>query len=77
MHKIYDKEASHGEVTCLALSNDETSLAAGFADGSIIVYKVQLVKEVGLPTVFSEELHSFTLHRSDVTCLLFHKNVKS
>ena len=35
-YQIYDREAAHGEVTCLQSAN--TLLAIGYQDGSILVF---------------------------------------
>ncbi len=64
--KIYDKEAIHGHVTCLQATSD--FIAIGYSSGTILVYSLKTESDS------LEELHKFSFHRSNVTCLEFFNN---
>lgn len=70
-HQIYDKEAVHGEVTCLASSS--TLLAIGYTDGTVLVFDLGEPNQTPTQMTVSpfEQVHSFEFHRSSVTVLVF------
>jgi len=70
-HQIYDREAVHGEVTCLAASN--SLLAIGYSDGAVLVFDLgEPIQTHTQMTVSSfEQIHSFEFHRSAVNVIIF------
>lgn len=70
-HQIYDREAMHGQVTCLACSG--TLLAIGYTSGTILVYNLDEKHQNDTVMMVSEfeQVHSFSFHRSPVTCMVF------
>lgn len=72
--QIYDREAMHGTVTCLATVG--SLLAIGYSSGTVLVYNLEamLAEEETLDklSVSRFELaHQFSFHKSAVTCLVF------
>ena len=61
----------HGHVTCLASSG--TLLAIAYNSGTVLVYNLeeQVANETVMMVSEFEQVHSFSFHRSAVTCMVF------
>lgn len=70
-NRIYDREAAHGDVTCIQTS--QNLLAIGYQDGAVLVFDLtEQAQEQTVMTVSDfEQLHSFEFHRSPITALVF------
>jgi U3 small nucleolar RNA-associated protein 12 len=70
-YQIYDREAVHGEVTCLAAST--TLLAVGYSDGAVLIFDLGELNQSPTQMLVSpfEQVHCFEFHRSAVTALIF------
>lgn len=72
--QIYDREAMHGAVTCLATVG--SLLAIGYSSGTILVYNLEVrLTDKETQGKFSaspfELAHQFSFHKSAVTCMIF------
>lgn len=65
VQQLYDKEAIHGQVSCIATSS--SLLAVGYTSGTVLVFSVE-TSEDGKPAF--EQLHQFSFHKSAVNCLI-------
>ena len=68
-----------GYVTCLKVSKN--LLAAGYSQGFVVVYDLDLSNRAADPEAHQDDqrlcfdkVHSFSLHRSGVTCIQFDEN---
>ena len=70
LFKLYEEEAGHGFVTCLAASS--LLLAVGYSSGHVIVYNLESkqVSPVHKGEPFEIE-HTFNFHKTSVTALNF------
>ena len=75
-YQIYDKEAMHGQVTCISTASD--MIAIGYTNGTVLVYSLEESSNPGgtdtsakITESAFDQLHSFSFHRSAVTTLLF------
>ena len=69
-HQIYDKEAIHGQVSCLTTSSN--LIAIGYTSGTVLVFAMETSEDQ--KTTF-EQLHQFSFHKSAVNCLIITDNV--
>lgn len=72
--QIYDREALHGQVTCLATVG--SLLAIGYTNGTVLVYNLDAIQseEQSLDKLSSsrfELAHQFSFHKSAVSCICF------
>ena len=76
--KFYDREATYGYVTSMALFDDANDLrgkllAVGFSSGHVIIYDFDHILHENSATQNVEFIHKFNLHKSGVNCLTFDK----
>ena len=68
--QLYEEEAGHGFVTCLAASS--MFLAVGYSSGTVVVYNLET--ELASPPHKGENYeieHTFSFHKTSVTALNF------
>jgi WD40 repeat protein len=74
-YQIYDKEAMHGQVTCIVVSS--SLIAIGYTSGTVLVYSLEEpdsldANEQKKATQSNFELlHQFSFHKSTVTSMIF------
>lgn len=64
-HQLYDKEAIHGQVSCLATSSNLLSI--GYTSGTVLVFAMEMGEDA--KPIF-EQQHQFSFHKSAVNCLI-------
>jgi hypothetical protein len=70
--KLYEDEAIHGFVTCLAATAE--MIAIGFSSGTVLVYSLKLDNESNESKQKLQQLHSYSFHRSAITTIVFYSN---
>lgn len=62
--QLYEKEAIHGQVSCVATSGD--LVAVGYTSGTILVYQAEESEALKF-----EQVHQFSFHKSAVNVIIF------